>query len=519
MISRPGELSFKSIITHALLLPLLLCLSVNSTMAGSATWNANPTSSNWNTAANWTPATVPNGPSDSATFTTSNVTDISIEGEIELEALALSRFSSTYTFTVASVDASTASLTFSGSGIQRGYYFPLENFVAATNAAGGRGVIKFTNDAYAGDKNVFFNKASTVPGGESGLTSFEGNSGAGFSTYINAGATASGGKGGETNFRDGALVWAATIICNGSRVSGGTGGSTTFRDSAGGNITTAVSSVTATSGSNGGAGGRIIFSDESQGYQTAIQLSGNAVLDASNHGSALVVSSLEGDGVVLLGRSELAVSNADASEATFSGLIQDGVSGAPGSLGVVNQKLTLTGANTYTGGTKIYSIYGSLLVANEIASATGTGPVLVSDGIFGGNGKVAGAVTLGDKNTHLAVLAPGTDGVGKLAIQGSLSFKGRSAYECEINTITASADQVQARGVRIRRGANFIFVVTGSEPLSAGTVFTIIDNRSSAPIHGNFDNLPDNFTLNDGENNLQVSYEGGDGNDLTLTVQ
>ena len=36
--------------------------------AGSATWNSNPVSNDWNTAANWTPATVPNGPEDIATF-------------------------------------------------------------------------------------------------------------------------------------------------------------------------------------------------------------------------------------------------------------------------------------------------------------------------------------------------------------------------------------------------------------------------------------------------------------------
>lgn len=503
----------------ATLLPaLLLLLNIHYVHAGSATWNLNPTSSDWNTAANWSPASVPNGASDTATFLTSNVTDVLIGGEIELNNLDLERTSSTYTFTVGSVDASTASLTFSGSGIQRGNYFPLENFVAATNSSAGRGVIKFTNHAYAGDKNTFFNRASTVASGESGLTSFEDNSGAGFSTYINAGATASGGKGGETNFRDTALIWGATIICNGSKVSGGTGGSTTFRDSAGGNVTTAIGLITATDGSNGGAGGRIVFSDDSQGYNAAIQLSGNAVLDASNHASGLVISSLEGDGVVLLGRGELAVSNADASAATFNGVIQDGSSGGAGSLGVGNQQLTLTGASTYTGGTTIYSTTGSLLVSNEIGSATGTGPVLVSNGIFGGNGKVSGAVLLGDVNTQLAVLAPGIDGPGLLTISGRLTFKRLSTYECDLDTTTASADQVQARRVKIGPGATFAFLVTGSELLASGTVFTVISNQSSEPIHGNFDNLPDNSTISGGGNDFKVSYEGGEGNDLTLTV-
>jgi hypothetical protein len=488
-----------------------------SVLAGSATWNSNADSGDWNTAANWTPATVPNGASDTATFLTSYVTDLLIEGEIELDALGLVRTSSTYTFTIASVDASTSSLTISGSGVPNGGYLPLENFVATTNAAGGRGVIKFTNDAYAGDSNVFFNKASSVAGGESGLTSFENSASAGLSTYINAGATVSGGAGGETNFRDTASAYGATIICNGSRVSGGTGGSATFRDRSGtSNIGGGL--ITATGGINGGAGGRIVFSDDSERYEAPIQLSGNAVLDLSNHPSFIVIGSLEGDGVVILGRGDLMISNADASEATFTGLIQDGTSGAAGSLQVGNLQLTLAGANTYTGGTKLYSTTGSLLVSNETASATGTGPVLVSNGIFGGNGKVSGAVILGDINTDLAILAPGIGGPGLLTIGGKLNFKGLTEYECDVDTITGLADRVRARSVKIGPGANFTLQVSGSEPLAAGTVFTIIDNKSSQPIRGKFDNLPDNSTISGGGNNFKVSYEGGDGNDLTLTV-
>jgi hypothetical protein len=41
--------------------------------AGSATWNFSPSSGDWSTAANWTPATVPNGPADIATFDLSRI--------------------------------------------------------------------------------------------------------------------------------------------------------------------------------------------------------------------------------------------------------------------------------------------------------------------------------------------------------------------------------------------------------------------------------------------------------------
>ena len=44
--------------------------------ASSATWNLNPTSGEWNTAANWTRATVSDSPRDVATFGLSNQTSV-----------------------------------------------------------------------------------------------------------------------------------------------------------------------------------------------------------------------------------------------------------------------------------------------------------------------------------------------------------------------------------------------------------------------------------------------------------
>src|SRR5215831_7604364 len=81
--------------------------------AGSAQWNLNPTSGDWNTAANWTPMTVPNGPADIATFGLSNVTDVSISEDTEVNGI---------TFTLAATNPYTITvnagvLTLSGAGI------------------------------------------------------------------------------------------------------------------------------------------------------------------------------------------------------------------------------------------------------------------------------------------------------------------------------------------------------------------------------------------------------------------
>ena len=54
--------------------------------------------------------------------------------------------------------------------------------------------------------------------------------------------------------------------------------------------------------------------------------------------------------------------------------------------------------------------------------------------------------------------------------------------------------------------------------LNVGTTFTVINNAAATPIAGTFANLPDGSMITIKGNNLQASYEGGDGNDLTLTV-
>jgi hypothetical protein len=54
--------------------------------------------------------------------------------------------------------------------------------------------------------------------------------------------------------------------------------------------------------------------------------------------------------------------------------------------------------------------------------------------------------------------------------------------------------------------------------LSHGFVLTLISNTSADPITGTFSNLPDGSIVTINDNNFQASYEGGDGNDLTLTV-
>ena len=70
----------------------------------------------------------------------------------------------------------------------------------------------------------------------------------------------------------------------------------------------------------------------------------------------------------------------------------------------------------------------------------------------------------------------------------------------------------------INSNASFTFLDTGTGTLTTGTVFNVVNNTSTSPITGTFSNLADGAVFASNGNNFQASYEGGTGNDLTLTV-
>ena len=79
---------------------LLFLAAQRHSLAGSATWDQNPTSGDWNTAANWTPETVPGESTDVATFDVSNVTTISVMTEFNLGGIVFNPGASAYTIAI-----------------------------------------------------------------------------------------------------------------------------------------------------------------------------------------------------------------------------------------------------------------------------------------------------------------------------------------------------------------------------------------------------------------------------------
>ena len=164
---------------------------------------------------------------------------------------------------------------------------------------------------------------------------------------------------------------------------------------------------------------------------------------------------------------------------------------------------------------------GFLLVNNLTGSGTGMGPVQVNSGGLAGNGIIGGGVVVGDGSAGAARFRPGGNyrSPGVLTIGQALTFNADATYVWLLDTVRAIASSVVTWSVTIDSAALFSPAELQSGTLSAGTVFTVINNNGTAAIVGSFSNLPDGSRITVGSNTYQADYEGGDGNDLTLTVQ
>jgi hypothetical protein len=186
----------KRLLFVAGLLPaFILMLGIQISQADSAAWKTSPSSGDWNTATNWMPPTIPNGPSDTATFATSNRTAVSISANTEVDGIVFNANASAFRVTA----RARLVLTISGAGITNNSGIA-QNFVTTASMRGNSGTITFTNGATAGSGTSFTNSAANRAAGLPGLTEFFDNSTAGNATFINNGGAAIGRGAAGRNF-------------------------------------------------------------------------------------------------------------------------------------------------------------------------------------------------------------------------------------------------------------------------------------------------------------------------------
>ena len=511
-----------------------LLLASATAQAGNATWSMNPINGDWNTAANWTPARIPNGPLNTATFTQSNLTDITVSDDTQIKSIIYNAIASSYVVTVNQphvltitnggiINNSLRSQTliagpvvdpanFAASIIFEQAAAPGSSltFIAQGNPAvyfGTGGLVSFRNYANAGQSTLIA-QGGPLAGTHGGFIGFDDHASAAQSYITVEGGNVAGASGANVQFADQADAGSAFIILEGATATGATGGAMNLNTGA----TAASATVIINGGTQGGAGATCSVNSFSDGGTARFEIFGNGSLVLANVAGA--VGSLEGDGSVTgtVGAFSVGTNNLST---LFSGTITDGLLEKVGT-----GTLTLTGANTYAGGTTV--IAGTLVIENKTGSGTGSGVVSVTSGTLGGSGIIAGAVTVGTGSGAGAFLAPahGENKQLTLTIQSSLTFNSDATYTYSFRAKRnkSKIDKVIANGVTINSGATINLSGETQGRLTQGTMLTLIKNTAATPIAGTFSNLPDGGIVNVNGNNLQADYEGGDGNDLTLTV-
>jgi autotransporter-associated beta strand protein len=160
------------------------------------------------------------------------------------------------------------------------------------------------------------------------------------------------------------------------------------------------------------------------------------------------------------------------------------VNGVGGLTKTTSGTLTLSGTNTYTG------------------------PTTLSSGTLALSGSLAGALT-----ANGGILAPR----GLPSTGGSLTLTTSSTFQPRINGNTAGTqyDQITASGsVTLAGPLDLLPAVV----LTAGSSFTILNKTSAGAISGTFTGKPEGSVFNEDGYTWIISYVGGNGNDVVLTL-
>jgi fibronectin-binding autotransporter adhesin len=119
----------------------------------------------------------------------------------------------------------------------------------------------------------------------------------------------------------------------------------------------------------------------------------------------------------------------------FNGSVYDGGAAATALVFAGPGSLTLTGNNTYSGGTTVNA--GTLFVNNAAGSGTGSGVVAINSGAtLGGTGTIGGIVSVAAGGT----LAPGGGSPGLLTITNDLSLNNASGLQFALGTLSDRVD-------------------------------------------------------------------------------
>ncbi|SEP36913.1 autotransporter-associated beta strand repeat-containing protein [Rhodospirillales bacterium URHD0017] len=358
-----------------------LALAPVAALGQSATWLAVPVNGTFGNSANWSGGTVP---TNTATFGASTITSINT-GSRTVDIFQFNAGAPAYSFT------NNGTFEFTGGGIVNNS----SNAPTITN----NNFIQVENGSTTGNAVITNNGALTFTETSTGGT-----------------ATITSNGGSTLSFTDNSSSGSATITNNNSLVQ--------FSS----NASAGTSTITVN-----GAGATLRFAADATGA-TARIIANAGTVDLSGINATLSIGSLEGAANITLGGTQVSIGGLNLST-TLSGTISDG--GGTALVKIGTGTLTLTGINTYAGGTMI----NAGLINFASAANFGSGAITLNGGglqwatgtttdISGQLAPLgAGGGTL-DTNGNTVTLASAISGSGGLtkAGLGTLILGGNNTY-------------------------------------------------------------------------------------------
>ncbi|MBL6618500.1 MAG: autotransporter domain-containing protein [Reyranella sp.] len=429
-----------------------LALAPVAVLAQSATWSATPLNGTFGNSANWVGGTVP---ANTATFGASTITSITTLSRA-IDILQFNAGAPSYSFT------NSGTLQLTGGGIVNNS----SNAPTITN-----GIFLFVENGSTTGNAIITNNGGTT-----------------FSETSTAGTSAITSNGGSTlSFADNSSANSATITSNGGLVQ----------------FTSSASAGSSTITING-AGGQLKFSDSTTANSARI-IANAGTVDLSGMTSNLSIGSIEGAANITLGGSQVTVGGLNLST-TLSGTISGG--GGTMLVKAGTGTLTLTGANTYAGGTTINGGLINFAAANNF----GTGAITLNGGglqwatgnttdISSRLAPLGAAGGVFDTNGNNVTLATGITGSGGLTKQGAgtLTLGGVSSYSgptaVTMGTLQAGAANVLA--------PNSAYTVSGGVTLSLNGF-----NQTIGSLAGSGNVTLGSATLTTGNDNTSTTFSG-----------
>ncbi len=224
------------------------------------------------------------------------------------------------------------------------------------------------------------------------------------------------------------------------------------------------------------------------------------------NGHAQTVQAVTGSGTVVLatGGGPNTLTLDGTADATFAGQF----TGA----GLIAH--TGTGHQTFTG---VSTMTGLLLVDHGMVTvATGQVPAAVSidnDGHFSlmSNGTAGSILVTADGHLQLSEGGAATGNSGPITLHAGTTFDVGGTAPLSLGKLTV------AGAVTLGGATLALHLPAGFDP-DTDTVFTLIDNDGADAVSGTFAGLAEGATFTVGRFTFKISYVGGTGNDVTLTV-